>query len=97
MSYTSGNYNNIPQDYYHSGGFRAGNDPRYPVQPVDPQYNPNFNSNFNPYGSRYGNRDQRFSDYKRKNNDYKYNIYSLIDEPWNRLCEVGRCGTCPGN
>lgn len=101
MSFTSGNYDNIPYDYYQSGRPRpAGslaNDPRYPVQPIDPSYNANFNPNFNQHGSFNQNLDQRFNNYKRKNNDYKYNIYSLIDQPWNRLCEVGRCGTCPGN
>jgi hypothetical protein len=39
---------------------------------------------------------KRFNSYQRKNN-YKYNFFSLIDEPWNRCCEVGSCGTCPGN
>jgi len=39
--------------------------------------------------------DKRFSNYK--GSEYKYNFFSLIDEPWNRCCEVGKCGTCPGN
>lgn len=28
--------------------------------------------------------------------DYKYNLYSVIDEPMNRLREGNSC-TCPGN
>ena len=42
-------------------------------------------------------RGSRFEDYRRKAKDYKYNFFSLIDEPWNRCCEVGKCGTCPAN
>ncbi len=94
MSYISqqNNMNNIPYDYYQSG--RQSNtlthDPRYPVQPVDPTY-----QNYNGYNNQ--NRDQRFNNYKKRANDYKYNVFSLIDEPWNRLCEFNTCGSCPGN
>jgi len=35
--------------------------------------------------------------YKAKLQEYKYNLFSLIDEPWNRCWEVGKCGNCPGN
>jgi hypothetical protein len=38
-----------------------------------------------------------YDEYRNTKYEYKYNIYSLIDEPWNRCCEVGKCGNCPGN
>ena len=40
--------------------------------------------------------DKRFSAYNHVNN-YKYNLFSLVDEPWNRCLQVGKCGGCPGN
>lgn len=43
------------------------------------------------------NRNSRFKDYVKRKLEYKYNFFSMIDEPWNRCCEVGKCGTCPGN
>lgn len=83
------NYNQGGYDSYTgSNGYYAppaGSDPRYPVQPV---YNENTTSQG--YQSNFGT-------YKAKPYEYKYNLFSLIDEPWNRCCEVGKCGTCPGN
>jgi N-acetylneuraminic acid mutarotase len=38
-----------------------------------------------------------YAKYAKSESEYKYNIYSIIDEPWNRCCEVGHCGTCSGN
>jgi hypothetical protein len=38
-----------------------------------------------------------WNQYQRKANDYKYNIFSLADENWNRCMEVGSCGGCPSN
>jgi hypothetical protein len=35
--------------------------------------------------------------YEKKIDQYKYNIFSFVDEPWNRCCEVGSCGGCPDN
>ena len=43
------------------------------------------------------NRGSRFADYKRRAQEYKYNFFSMIDEPYNRCFEEGKCGTCPGN
>lgn len=43
--------------------------------------------------SDYSNKGDRFNDYRRKNG-YKYNFYSMLDEPWNRCCEFGKCGQC---
>lgn len=42
-------------------------------------------------------RESRFKEYVKRRPEYKYNLFSIIDEPWNRCCEVGKCGTCPGN
>ena len=42
-------------------------------------------------------RGSRFDEYRHKRPEYKYNFFSLIDEPWNRCCEFGKCGSCPGN
>lgn len=47
--------------------------------------------------SQANRRESRFDEYKRRARDYKYNFFSMIDEPWNRCCEVGKCGTCPAN
>jgi hypothetical protein len=70
--------------------YPANQDPRYPTQPE--------------YQSQTGQPrfpDRRtgtnYDDYRKSKYEYKYNIYSLIDEPWNRCCEVGKCGNCPGN
>lgn len=99
MSYINhqNNLDHAPYDYY-QGGRQANtltHDPRFPVQPVDPTYQ-TYNGTYN--GTNYNrNRDQRFNDYRQKANDYKYNVFSLIDEPWNRLCEFNTCGSCPGN
>jgi hypothetical protein len=52
------------------------------------------NSNFE---ERY--KPQNFEDYGRSNWNYKYNLFSMIDEPANRCRELGLdgCGGCPGN
>lgn len=42
-------------------------------------------------------RESRYNEYQKRKAEYKYNFFSMIDEPWNRCCEVGKCGTCPGN
>lgn len=44
-------------------------------------------------------RPQNFEDYGRSNWNYKYNLFSMIDEPANRCRELGvdGCGGCPGN
>lgn len=85
------NYDSRPYDNYNNArpSSRPGNftqDPRYPVQAN------------NLSQSSYG-RNSGFNDYrdKVKHREYKYNMYSLIDEPWNRLCEVGSCGSFPAN
>lgn len=46
-------------------------------------------------GSNHHDRKAKYDKYGRR--DYKYNFYSMIDEPWNRCCEVGTCGSFPGN
>lgn len=84
------NYDSRPYDNYNPRpASRPGSipqDPRYPVQAN------NFNQSS--YGRGLGVNDYRS---KVKRNDYRYNLYSLIDEPWNRLCEVGTCGSFPAN
>lgn len=101
MSNNSGvyEYNRGSYDSYSrpqgSGGYQPQGqfpqqDPRFPV-PIE--NDPNLRR------SRFVDRNTgtRYDDYRKRRGEYKYNIYSLIDEPWNRCCEVGRCGTCPGN
>jgi hypothetical protein len=45
----------------------------------------------------YSANNYRAKPYPQKMNAYKYNIYSIIDEPWNRFWEAGKCGSCPDN
>lgn len=105
--YRSGSYNAQPQwqsqqisqgQGYNSGGFgqpvAANIDPRYPVQP----YEQTSIRGSGAYGQKGNLRGSSYQDYaKKKPYEYKYNIYSLIDESWNRCCEMGTPGTCPGN
>lgn len=94
INYSQGGYDSYPRNSYQGQGSNPSsinyNDPRYPV-PQD--QNPTL------HRSRFQDRRQgtNYSDYRKAKYDYKYNIYSLIDEPWNRMCEVGNCGTCPSN
>ena len=77
---------------YNSGTYDVNN---YPEQRSTYAENVNASSHV---GRDY--QDQRFAGYTKKLRDeidYKYNIYSILDEPWNRCCNVGKCGTCPGN
>lgn len=46
--------------------------------------------------SGYDLRGSKYDDYQKKKN-YKYNFFSMLDEPWNRRCEYGTCGSCPAN
>lgn len=48
-------------------------------------------------GSQANRRGSKYDQYRQRVKEYKYNFFSMIDEPWNRCCEVGKCGTCPGN
>ena len=48
-------------------------------------------------GSQTRTRGSKYDQYRHRANEYKYNLFSLIDEPWNRCCEIGKCGNCPGN
>ena len=48
-------------------------------------------------GSAANRRGSKYDQYRTRVKEYKYNFFSMIDEPWNRCCEVGKCGTCPGN
>lgn len=90
-TYQVNDYNRNTYNSYGSVTPPAGqHDPRYPIQASD---DPTLRrSRF-----RELRQDPRFDSYHKKINEYKYNIYSVIDEPWNRCCEVGKCGTCPGN
>lgn len=84
-------YNNAPYGSAVGGNQR---DPRYPIQPYEQS---NLRGS-GAYGQGGNWRGSNYNDYvKKKPYEYKYNIYSLIDEPWNRCCEVGTPGTCPGN
>lgn len=60
-------------------------------------YGPGPSGSSNTFVGQQDYNANRYNEYRRNPYEYKYNIYSLIDEPWNRCCEVGRCGTCPGN
>lgn len=48
-------------------------------------------------GSQASRRGSKYDQYRHRVSEYKYNLFSMIDEPWNRCCEVGKCGNCPGN
>lgn len=68
-------------------------DSRYPIPPeADPTLRRSRFQEF-PSVAKYDS----YSAKAKTLGDYKYNLYSLIDEPWNRCCEVGNCGNCPGN
>ena len=77
---------------YNRGGYDTyPNQPRpTPIQGETVTYNQE-NLRKSDY-SRSG-KEQRFEDYRKKNG-YKYNFFSMIDEPWNRCCEFGNCGQC---
>lgn len=90
IDYRGGSYDNFNRGTTGQSGAGYSHDPRYPIpQENDPTLR----------RSRFVDRNtgNRYDDYRKRRAEYKYNIYSLIDEPWNRCCEVGRCGTCPGN
>lgn len=36
--------------------------------------------------SQANRRGSRFDEYKRRAKEYKYNFFSMIDEPWNKCC-----------
>jgi hypothetical protein len=42
---------------------------------------------------------QNFDDYGKHEADYKYNLFSIVDEPFNKCREFGLqgCTSCPGN
>lgn len=92
--YNRGSYDSYPRpnpvgpNGYPQGQFQQ--DPRYPLPAENDQ---------TVRRSRFVDRSTgtKYDEYRKRRGEYKYNIYSLIDEPWNRCCEVGRCGTCPGN
>lgn len=49
-------------------------------------------------GSNNSNQgNSKYEQYRAKSPEYKYNLFSVVDQPWNRCCEVGTCGPCPGN
>ena len=85
----------------HSGGpsvleYNRGSYDTYPNQPSYPQRHPS-NENFRRSDYSGSGKNDRFDQYKKKN-FYKYNLFSMIDEPWNRCCEFGKCGSCcPAN
>lgn len=51
----------------------------------------------NTRGSNFEGRGSKYDLYQQRSKNYKYNFFSMMDEPWNRCCEVGSCGSCPGN
>lgn len=75
----------------------VASDPRYPHQQDYFQTNTSQSNSYRPTSQVPSNRGSSFDSYKAKLQEYKYNLFSLIDEPWNRCCEVGKCGNCPGN
>ena len=65
-------------------------------QPVEVR-GPNSNDSMRKSDYSGRGKEERYNEYKKKNG-YKYNLYSMIDEPWNRCCEFGTCGACcPAN
>ena len=97
-----------PYDYggnYRSSGYDQRDDRDYRDNRDDRDDRNDRNNEY--YGSRAGKSqigndyaDRRFAGYNKQVEekvDYKYNIYSLVDEPWNRCCEAGKCGQFPGN
>ena len=89
-----------PGVYNYGGSYNSGNydGNNYPEQRSTYADNVQAHSQVQ-VGKDY--QDQRFAGYTRKIRDdldgYKYNIYSIMDEPWNRCCADGKCGTFPGN
>lgn len=73
--------------------------PTFNVQPTATQPNANNdqrNSQFRASRQEVVSSDKRFSNYNNLN-EYKYNLFSLIDEPWNRCLQLGKCGSFPAN
>ena len=75
----------------------VASDPRYPHQQDYFQTNTSQSNNYRSTSQAPSNRGSNFDNYKAKLQEYKYNLFSLVDEPWNRCCEIGKCGNCPGN
>lgn len=86
-----------PGVYNYGGNYNSGiyDSNTYPEQRVTYAENVHARSQV---GQDYN--DKRFAGYTRKvreDLDYKYNVFSLVDEPWNRCCVAGKCGSFPGN
>jgi hypothetical protein len=39
----------------------------------------------------------RFDNYLTADKAYKYNLFSIIDQPWNSCIKGQKCGSLPGN
>lgn len=99
VDYNRGGYDSFPRSPNQGNNFQ-GPPPQQGLNYNDPRYPLSQDQNPTLHRSRFQDRrtsNPNYNDYRKAKYDYKYNIYSLIDEPWNRCCEVGNCGTCPGN
>jgi len=94
----SGNYGNInaPQNPQVQGNQAYGNT-GYQAPQIKP-YGPGNQGTYNQGGyNQNPSGFDRFSSYLPNANDYKYNCFSAIDEPWNKCVSGLPCGKCPGN